>query len=256
VVVSFSRWNYFDFEFIGFENYMRIFSNPVMGTAIFNTIVFAVGSAVAKIVIGLALGLLFSSRIFGRGYLRTIAFAPILVTTVGLGITWKALLNPSDGVVNGIFGWFGVDGPGWFTDPDLAIFALTFVDTWRALGLYALVYLAGLAGVPRDFHEAAMLDGASWWQRFWNITLPLLLPATTTVFVLSVVHGLRSWDVIWIVTQGGPGFSSNVLGSLVYSYYLNGSYGLSAAGDVVILAIVCLIVMPVFFLLTRRAAER
>lgn len=256
VFFGFTRWDLFDIEWVGFDNYPSLVLNPRSAPAFVNTAIFTLGSAGIKVVLGPLLGALFASSVFGRNYLRIIMFTPLIVTTIGIGFAWKALLNPTDGIVNRALAVVGIDGPGWLTDPHLVIYTLTAIDVWRGIGIAGLIYLAGIVAIPREYFEAARVDGASWWQSFRHITLPLLLPATTTVVVLTLIHGLRQFELVWAITQGGPGFASDVISSVVYKFYQSGFYGLATAGNVVILAIVAIVVLPIFFLLTRKEPER
>jgi raffinose/stachyose/melibiose transport system permease protein len=130
------------------------------------------------------------------------------------------------------------------------------VDVWKGVGLATVIYMAGIAAIPPDYIEASKIDGATAWQRFWNITLPLLQPATTTVIILSLIGGLRSFDLIWAMTRGGPGFTSDVIASVIYKQYQAGFYGLSTAGNVVLLVLVALIIVPLSSFLNRREVQQ
>jgi raffinose/stachyose/melibiose transport system permease protein len=206
-------------------------------------------------VIGFALALLLTSQIIGRGYLRSVIFFPVLVSTIGVGIAWKALLDPFHGVINGTLERFGIEGPGWLTDPSTALLTVAGVDVWMGLGIATLIYIAGIVAIPKEYFEAARVDGANSWQVFRNITLPLAWPATGTVVVLSLIGGLRSFDLIWAMTRGGPGFSSDVIASVIYKQYQAGFYGLSTAGNVVLFLVVLAVMIPVTLLINRRRVE-
>ena len=208
-----------------------------------------------KVVLGLGLGMLFTSDILARGYLRAVVFFPVLVSTVGVGITFQALLDPFDGVVNNVLAIFGIDGPGWLTNPSLVLYSIIGIDVWKGVGLAALIYMAGLVSIPREYYEAAKVDGASAWANFRYITLPLVRPATTTVVILSLIGGLRSFEIIWATTGGGPGFSSDVLASVIFKQYAAGFYGLSTAGNVVLFVTVAAIIVPLFWWLNRKQTD-
>ena len=157
--------------------------------------------------------MLLTSQIFARGYLRSVVFFPVLVITVGVGITFTALMHPTQGVINETLELFGINGPGWLTDPQLALLSVALVDVWKGVGLATVIYMAGIASInrrtitrPRRSTAQARL------QNFWNITLPLVRPATVTVIILLLIGGLRSFDLIWAMTRGGPGFTSDVDG--------------------------------------------
>lgn len=253
---SLTRWTLFESEFIGLENFVTFFREPYLFQGLLNTFIFGVVTSGLKVVLGLLLAVLLTSQIIARGYLRSVMFFPVLVSTVGIGVTFSALLDPTEGLVNTALGYIGVDGPGWLTDPDLALLSVAFVDVWRGVGLATLIYIAGLVAIPQEYYEAARVDGANAIKNFWYVTLPLCRPATATVIVLSLIGGLRSFDLIWTMTRGGPGFTSDVVASVIYKQYQAGFYGLSTAGNVVLFLVVSLIVVPVFWALNRREVDR
>lgn len=253
---SLTRWTLFDVEFIGLENFRQFFSEEQLLTGFRNTFIYGFVTSIAKVVIGMGLGLLLTSRIVGRGYLRAVVFFPVLVSTIGVGIMFKALFDPYRGVINQIIEFFGGAGLGWLTDPATALLTVAMVDVWKGVGIATIIYMAGIVAIPQEYYEAAQVDGASWWQRFRSITLPLLWPATGTVIVLSLIGGLRSFDLIWAMTKGGPGFTSDVIGSVIFKQYQAGFYGLSTAGNVVLFITVTAIMVPLSVILNRKNVEQ
>ena len=155
--------------------------------------------------------MLLTSPIIGRGYLRSVVFFPVLVSTVGVGITFTVLLEPDDGLVNKVLGRVG-DRRARAGSPTRTSRCCRSrsVDVWKGVGLATLIYIAGIVAIPQEYYEAARVDGARPWQTFRHITLPLSWPATSTVIILSLIGGLRSFDLIWTMTRGGPGFTSDV----------------------------------------------
>lgn len=252
---SLTRWNLFDSTFIGFENFLSFVQEPFLIKGMVNTIIFAVSTAVLKTVIGLALGILLTSNIRMRGLLRTIAFFPVLVSTIGIGITFAVMMHPTRGIMNVSLELIGIDGPGWLTNPTLALYSVAFVEVWRGVGLASVIFIAGLVSIPRDYYEASRIDGATKWQQFRRITVPLVQPATATVMILSFVYGLRSFELIWTMTKGGPGFSSDVIASVIYKQYQAGFYGLSTAGNVVLFIMIAVMVMPLVAYFNRREVD-
>jgi raffinose/stachyose/melibiose transport system permease protein len=253
---SLTRWTLFDTDFIGLDNFRQFFSEPFLVKGFINTFIYGFLTSAAKVVLGLLLGLLLTSRIVARGYLRAVVFFPVLVSTIGVGITFKILMDPFNGPINSALAVFGITGPAWLTDPSLALYSVALIDIWKGVGIATLIYIAGLVGIPQEYYEAATVDGASKWQNFWHITLPLVMPATATVIVLSLIGGLRSFELIWATTGGGPGFASDVIGSLIYKQYQAGFYGLSTAGNVVLFVVVALIIVPINIFLNRREVNR
>ena len=249
---SLTRWNFSSSEFIGLENFVQFFREPALVKGFVNTLVYGVVTSGLKVVLGMALGVLLTSQIIGRGYLRSVVFFPVLVSTIGVGITFTALMNPTRGLINEVISLVGLTGPGWLTDPQIALLSVALVDVWKGVGLATVIYIAGIVSIPQEYTEAAAVDGASAWQRFRSVTLPLSWPATSTVVTLSLIGGLRSFDLIWAMTRGGPGFTSDVIASVIYKQYQAGFYGLSTAGNVVLFVVVTAVVVP----LTRWLAKK
>jgi raffinose/stachyose/melibiose transport system permease protein len=252
---SLTRWSLFDVEFIGFDNFVTFFTEPMLYQSLVNTFIYGFITSGLKVVLGLALALLLTGSILGRGYLRATIFFPVLVSTIGVGITFKVLMDPFDGLINETLAIFGIQGPAWLTDPSLALYSVALVDVWQGVGIATLIYIAGIVAIPQEYFEAARVDGAGAWKVFRNITLPLVTPATGTVVLLSLIGGLRSFELIWAMTRGGPGFSSDVIASVIYKQYQAGFYGLSTAGNVVLFVIVTAIVVPIFWAINRRQVE-
>ncbi len=242
---AFTRWTLFDSEFVGFENFVTFFNEPGLIGSLLNTLVYGFVTSAAKVILGLALAVVLSGPIIARGYLRSVTFFPVLLSSVGVGLTFQVLLDPFNGVVNRAWtAILGGDGPGWLTNPDIALLSVAGIDIWKGLGLATLIYIAGIAAIPVEYFEAARVDGASSWQVFRSVILPLSFPATSTVILLSLIGGLRSFDLIWTTTQGGPGFSSDVIASVIYKQYQAGFYGLSTAGNVILFIVVTAIIYP------------
>jgi len=249
---SLTYWDPFEARFAGWDNYIQFFSEPYLVSGTVNTLVFAAVTSGLKTVLGLLLAVLLTSGIWGQGLLRNIVFFPVLVSTIGVGLLFQELMHPTEGAINVALSYIGIDGPGWLTNPSLALISVALVDVWRGVGLATLIYIAGLATIPQDYYEAARIDGATRWQQFWRVTVPLVRPATTTVVILSLIGGLRLFDLIWAMTRGGPGFSSDVLASVIYKQYQAGFWGLSTAGNVILFLIIALIVAPLAWWLNKR----
>ncbi len=252
---SLTRWTLFDQTFIGFDNFVRFFQDPQLVSGFVHTFQYGFVTSAAKVVLGLALALLLTSPVLGRGYLRAVVFFPVLVSTIGIGITFKALMDPFHGIINGVLGAVGLPTPGWLTDPALALWSVAAVDVWKGVGIATLIFIAGIVAIPQEYFEAARVDGASSWTIFRNITLPLSRPAMGTVVILSLIGGLRSFDLIWAMTGGGPGFTSDVIASVIYKQYQAGFYGLSTAGNVVLFVVVTVIMIPISWLINRKEAD-
>src|SRR6478609_1762257 len=222
---SLTRWNLTSSTFIGLDNFKQFFNEPALIIGLRNTLIYAFVTSAAKVVLGMLLALLLTSKIIGRGYLRSVSFFPVLVSTIGIGITFVILMNPTKGLINNTLAFFGIDGPGWLTNPNLA--------------------LLSVAGV----------DSANSYQIFRKLIVPLSWPATSTVITLSPIGGLRSFDLIWAMTKGGPGFSSDVIASVIYKQYQAGFYGLSTAGNVVLFIVVTAVMIPISMFINKRSVD-
>jgi raffinose/stachyose/melibiose transport system permease protein len=253
---SLTRWDLTTAEFIGLENFQQFFSEPFLVKGLLNTLIYAATTSGLKTVCGLLLAVLLTSNIFARGFLRTLVFFPVLVSTIGIGITFTVMMHPTKGIINVALEALGLPGPGWLTNPALALFSVALVDLWKGVGLATLIFIAGLAAISPDYYEAARIDGATRLQQFSRITLPLVRPATITVVTLSLIGGLRSFDLIWAMTRGGPGFSSDVVASVIYKQYQAGFYGLSTAGNVILFGLIAIIILPLSLWFNRREAEQ
>lgn len=241
---SLTRWDLYTTEFIGLENFQQFLKEPFLLQGLSNTVIFAAITSFLKSTVGLVLAVLLTSGLRGQGFLRAVVFFPVLVSTIGVGITFAELMHPTKGAINVALESIGIDGPHWLTNPGLALYSVALVDLWKGVGLATLIYIAGLATISPEYYEAARIDGATRTQQFWRVTVPLVRPATVTVVTLSLIGGLRSFDIIWAMTKGGPGFSSDVLASVIYKQYQAGFYGLSTAGNVILFLLIAVIVLP------------
>jgi raffinose/stachyose/melibiose transport system permease protein len=248
---SLTRWTLFDSTFIGFDNYERFFSDPQLTSGLRNTMVYAVMTSGLKVIISLPLAVLLTSRLWLKDLLRGIIFFPVLVSTVAVGITFSVLMQPSTGLINTILGALGPFKPDWLGDPDLVLFSVAFVDGWKGLGIATMIFVAGILSIPTDYFEAARLEGGEW-VKFQHVILPLVRNAAFTVILLSFIGGLRTFDLIWTMTRGGPGFASDVLTSVIYKQYQAGFYGLSTAGNVVLFILITIIVYPLMRFFNRQ----
>ncbi len=181
-------------------------------------------------------------------------FFPVLVSTVAVGITFAALMQPSIGVINTALSSVGLPAPDWLGNPKLALYSVALVDVWKGIGIAMVLFIAGILSIPEEYFDAARLEGGSW-VKFWNVTVPLMRNTTFTVILLSFIGGLRTFDLIWTMTRGGPGFASDVLTSVIYKEYQAGFYGLSTAGNVVLFILVTAIVYPLMRFFNQREIE-
>jgi raffinose/stachyose/melibiose transport system permease protein len=248
---SLTRWTLFDTEFIGLDNFALFLREPSLTNGLRNTMIYAVLTSGLKVVIGLLLATLLTSSIRLRTLMRSIIFFPVLVSTVAVGITFAVLMHPSRGLINTSLAALGIDGPGWLTDPDLALLSVALVDVWKGVGIALVIFIAGILSIPEEYNDTARLEGGTW-VRFRHVIIPLSRNATFTVILLSFIGGLRTFDLIWTMTRGGPGFSSDVLASTIYKQYQAGFYGLATAGNVILFIAVTLLVFPLMRWFSKR----
>ena len=259
---SMTRWTLFDWEFVGFENFIQYFKEASLAIGFKNTLIYGVVTSGLKVIFGLALALLLTGRLRAKGFLRSVVYFPVLVSTIGVGFTFSILMDPNYGAINKAIvsigksiGW-ETYGPGWLVDPNLLpLFSVAFVDVWKGVGIATVLYMAGLASIPQEYYEALAVDGGGAWDKFRNITLPLVQPATAAVVILSFIGGLRSFDLIWAMTNGGPGFLSDVIASINYKQYQAGFYGLATAGNVILLFFVLAVIGPVYWFFNKKEQQ-
>jgi raffinose/stachyose/melibiose transport system permease protein len=251
---SLTRWTLFDAEFIGLDNFAQFFKEPALTLGLRNTAVYAVVTSGLKVVIGLVLATVLTSGLRSRHLLRSIIFFPVLVSTVAVGITFAVLMHPSNGLINKTLEVVGIDGPSWLTDPSIALLSVAFVDVWKGVGIALVIFIAAILSIPEPYLDAVRLEGGRW-ARFRHVIVPLSRNATYTVILLSFISGLRTFDLIWTMTRGGPGFTTDVITSTIYKQYQAGFFGLATAGNVILFIAVTAIVYPMMRWFSRREIE-
>jgi raffinose/stachyose/melibiose transport system permease protein len=249
---SLTVWDFSSFRFIGLENFKVFFSERTLSVSVRNTLIYATFTSGLKVILAFFLALFLNSGIKTKGFLRSVAFFPNLVSTIAVGITFKSLMHPSKGIINAALELIGIEGVDWLGDAGMAIYSIIITDVWKGVGVATVIYIAGLQSIDRSYYEAASIDGANKWQQIRGITLPLVRPAMNSVIILSFVGGMRSFDLIWAMTSGVPTATTNVISSAIYSQYAAGFYGLATAGNVVMLLLISLIVFPLQKYLTSR----
>lgn len=249
---SLTRWTLVEWEFIGLENFRVFLRESSLRIGFPNTLVFATVTALSKVVLGFILGLALTQAIRFRSFLRSMVFFPTILSIVAVGITFRRLMHPADGVINTALGALGIAGPNWLGDVDIALLSVSMVDVWRGVGIATVIFIAGIQAIPQDYYEAVAIDGGGWWRQVWHVTLPLSRPATNSVILLAMIGGLRTFDLVWTMTGGGPGFSTDLIASIIYKQYQAGFYGLATAGNVLLFALVAIIAVPLFRFLNRK----
>ncbi|MFI9558406.1 carbohydrate ABC transporter permease [Nonomuraea endophytica] len=227
-----------DMRWVGLGNYAELLSDPQTLTAFGNTLYFIAGYLPLVYAGGLGLALLLNRAMRGRSLLRGIYFLPVITSWVVVALMWKWLLNPASGLVNWALGLVGISGPGWWTDPDWAMPSVILASAWKDLGFVMVILLAGLQAIPKEYQEAALVDGASAWQRFRRITLPLLSPSTFFVVVISLINGFQVFDQVRIMAGGNAQVVVTQIYDLTFRY---GRAGMASALSWLLFAFVLIV---------------
>ena len=250
---SMTVWDFKNWRFTGLDNFIMFFSERSLNIGIKNTLIYAVLTSGIKVILAFFIAVFLTGKIKTKNIQRSIIFFPNLVSTMAIGITFTAMMHPTRGLINRALSTFVESKINWLGNPDLALFSIIGVDIWKGLSIATVIYVAGIQSIDRTYYEAAEIDGANGRQKLFAITAPLARPAMNSVIILSFIGGLRSFDLIWAMTGGGPGFATDVMASIVYKQYAAGFYGLSTAGNVIMFIMIALLAFPLQkFLLSRE----
>lgn len=247
--LSFLNWDGANpITFAGLGNFKRLFEDSTFIISLKNTFVYSIGTVPLTLVSALGIAILLNQKIFARNIFRTIFFFPYVASLVAIAVVWNMIFNPTMGVVNSFLMNIGIQNPpGWTSSTVWAMPVIIFVSIWKNMGYYMVIYLAALQGVPQDLYEAASIDGANGWQKFKNVTLPMLTPTTFFVSIMLTISCFKVFDLIYMMTEGGPGRSTMVLVTHIYNTaFKEFSYGYSSAISMVLFLIVLVITLIQF----------
>jgi multiple sugar transport system permease protein len=254
LVLSFTDWDVLSApNWVGLSNYARLPDDPDFRTAMVHTAALTIPNVVLRLILSLAIALALNSQIRFRAFYRTIFFLPVLTMPVAVGTIWKWLFDPSFGPINIALGRFGLPQPEWLNHPETALIAVVIVLLWSGVGYDMVIYLAGLQGIPREYYEAAQIDGAGGWRQFRDITLPMLTPTTFFLMVVAIVGSLQVFDLVYVMTRVGS--STNRFPTIVYYIYEEGFQKFNM-GYATTVAWVLLLIILVFTLLQFRLQRR
>lgn len=252
-VLSFTRWDLLNPPvFNGLANYRRIFTDSTFHVALFNTFAIAVPNVILRISTALGLAVVLNSKIAFRTFYRIVFFLPVVTMPVAIATIWKWIFDPAYGPVNGVLANAGIDGPSWLFNQGTAIVAVVIVLLWSGVGYDMIIFLAGLQAIPKDYYEASSIDGASGWQQFRDITVPLLTPTTFFLSVIAVIASLQVFDLVYVMTRLDTG---NRLPTLVY-YIYNQGFEVGRMGYAIAVAWVLLAMILVFTFIQFRLQRR
>lgn len=242
--LSFSHWDGFNpIEFAGLDNFKQIFSDKVFTSSIFKTFYFSVFTVLLSMVASLGLAVLLNQKMKCRGFFRCALFFPYVASTVAISVVFNAMFQPDYGPINEFLRFLGISQPPkWFASTDWVIPGLIIVNVWRNMGYFMIIYLAGLQNIDESLYEAARMDGATGWKLFTKITWPLLTPSTFFVVMMLTINSFKVFDLVYLMTQGGPGTASTMISQYIYNQaFVSWNYGKASAAAMILFVIVGLL---------------
>lgn len=244
-------------RFAGITNYLDVFTQPNMRRTIYNSFVFAVITTVFKMGIGLLLAVALNKRLVMANALRTVFFLPAVINTVAVGLIFSSMMHPTNGLINQFLNAAGLEAltGEWLVDTKIAIFSVCAIEIWKWSGFTMVILLSGMQAIGKDYYEASEIDGATGWKQFRHITFPLLLPAFNNALILSIIGGLKVFDLIQATTQGGPGSATEVFGTVIYKCFGSGRLGEGCAASILLALIIAAIALPAYKYIADREVE-
>ncbi len=255
VRISLTNWNGYsqEYSYIGFSNYKSLLKDENVIIALKNTFLYGVGSTIIQQVIGLSYAVFLNSKFRARGFARTVIYLPIMVASVIMGYIWYFLLQYNGGAINDILIALGMQPIDFIANGKLMVWIIVLINSLQFCGVSMVIYLAGLQNISEMYYEAARLDGATKLQQFKNITLPLLKPAIVTSVTLNLIGGLKLFDAIKALTNGGPGYTTHSLSTLInYTYFNSQSAGYAAAIGIMLFIIILVTTLVLNKVLDRK----
>lgn len=256
---SFTDWNINadQIRFNGLDNYIELFKEPRLKTALFNTLIFAAVVTLMQNFLGLGLALILNEALKLRNLLRMIFFLPYVIAPIVIGYIFRAIYHPEHGIINTVLDNAGLQFMvhDWLNDPKYALFSIIVTDLWRVAGFSMVVYLAGLQFIPKDLIESSSMDGAQYWQRFRSIIFPLLAPALTVNVLLSMIGSMKVFEMVMVLTEGGPGYTTEVFYTYIRGMFSTGLFGYATAVNVVLFVLVTIVGVPVLMAMKKREVE-
>ncbi|OTP26816.1 carbohydrate ABC transporter permease [Enterococcus mundtii] len=248
LILAFMKWDSFSTpEFVGMQNFTRMLSDDTFWISLKNTFLYTIGVVPLTLICSLGLAILLNQKIRGVKFFRTAFFFPYVTSLVAIAVVWSMLFHPTMGPINQFLRMVIENPPGWLSSSDWALTAIIIVSVWRGMGYYMILYLAGLQGISKELYEAAAMDGANKWKQFIHITVPALRPTTFFVTIMLVINCFKIFDLVQVMTDGGPGRATNVLVYQVYSEaFVKFNFGYASAIAMVLFVIVLVITVIQF----------
>lgn len=221
ILISFREWNGYspNYLFVGLEKYKAMFKDPNFYTVLRNTLIYGIGSTFLQNVFGLLMALLLDQKLRGEKFVRTLVYLPVVVSAIIMGYVWYFFFKYNGGAINDVTALFGAQPVDWLSSGKRSVPIIVLVNTFQYVGSSMMIYLAGLQNISTEYFEAAKIDGASGYKKFFKITLPLLMPSITFSVVWNLIGGLKLFDVIQALTGGGPGYASASISTMMYQVY-------------------------------------
>lgn len=239
---------------VGLDNFRSVGSDPLFWHSLTITIVYTVCTVTAEFVLGLCVALMLNKVVRGRAFYFTVLAVPLAMSPVSVGLIWRMLLQPNLGIVNTMLRGLGFEGVDWLGNAGLALWTVAFIDVWQQVSFVALILAAGLAALPREPYEAAAIDGANNWRQFLYITLPLLRPVASIVIIIQTINEIRTYDLVYVLTRGGPGISTELLSYFSYKVaFLGLAVNEGAASSMALLAMAVVASLVFFVTISKRA---
>lgn len=246
-------------HFVGLKNYIEIFTSDTdYAVGIAHTLMFTVVSNIIKLIPALLLAVMLQEGLRGKGLYRTILYLPSILPFVIIGIVFKSIFNYDHGLLNMMLGALNLDflQQKWLSDLDVVWKSIFGVDAWRGIGYCMTIFLAGLQTIPKSMYEAAKIDGASFWQRLRYITIPMLTGAVMINLVFGITYGLKVFDIVYVLTNGGPGHATEVLTTYSFQLYSTGNYGMSTALNAILLLLTAVIGIVVVRVMSKKEVQQ
>jgi raffinose/stachyose/melibiose transport system permease protein len=244
-------------NWVGLDNFKTAFADPLFIEALTHNAIIIVLSLALQIPFAVALAVLVSRRLKGRGLYRTMYFAPFVLSEVVTGVVWRQIYRP-EGLLDMILASVGLENltREWLADPQIALYSLFFVISWKYFGLHMVLVIAGLQTIPVELEEAAAIDGASWWQGFRYVTLPLLGPVIRVSMFLSIIGALQLFDLVWVTTKGGPVNATATMATYLVDWgFRRGQFGYASAVSVIIFGLSLVVALLYQRFVLRRDLE-
>jgi multiple sugar transport system permease protein len=229
-------------RFVGLDGFVSAFSNPRVWSSLWTTLLFAAVCVSAEMVLGIALALALEHPVRGMAFFRTLFILPMMIAPIAVGLAWRYMFDAQFGLINAVLGLFGIAAQTWLADPTLAFAAIVIADVWQWTPFVFIMMIAALAGVDASVIEASRIDGARWWQMTFRVKLPMVMHVIAITLMMRLIDAFRVLEVIYVLTFGGPGDSTEILALHIYkTAFVGQQLGVAAAISVLLLVVVALL---------------